>query len=75
MFDGAASCSLSLRAARVLVHKHRPYIVWPSVDSEKTAACRFHMSEKEKKKGAFRGEGSVKVGQREACNDGALLDV
>lgn len=33
------------------------------------------MSEKEKKKGAFRGEGSVKVGQREACNDGALLDV
>lgn len=33
------------------------------------------MSEKEKKKGAFRDGGSVKVGKREACNDGALLDV
>ncbi len=28
MFDGAASCSLSLRAARVLAHKHKPCIVF-----------------------------------------------
>lgn len=28
MFDGAASCSLSLRAARVPAHKHRPRIVF-----------------------------------------------
>lgn len=52
-----------------------PTLFGPQWTLKKTAACRFHMSEKEKEKGAFRGEGSVKVGQREACNDGALLDV
>lgn len=59
MFDGAASCSLSLRAARVPAHKHNtgPALFLPSVDFLKNNSSThvFFMTEKKKggKKSTF----------------------
>lgn len=49
MFDGAASCSPSLRAARVPAHKHTgPALFLPSEDFEKQQqhACVCMMADK-----------------------------